>query len=62
MGVIHASTKKEETGRFFLDNGRLNNRLLPSRRNQATSSIQKNINTPADQNIKAAQNQFLTKD
>jgi hypothetical protein len=34
-----------------LDNGRLNNRLLPSRRNQATSSIQKNINTPADQNI-----------
>ena len=46
---------------LFLDNGRLNNRLLPSRRNHAMSSIQKNINTPADQNIQA-QSQFLTKD
>jgi len=36
---------------IFLDNGRLNIGLLPSRRNQAMSSIQKNINIPADQNI-----------
>ena len=46
-----------DTGRYlrcsngFLDNGRLNNRLHPPRRNQAMSSIQKTLNVPADQNI-----------